>query len=67
MDESTALGVGWHIPRSRIFEAFDDGLHSAHCSALLWGVAYSLSTTIMTNDHGQRGIKLDDLNMFIVE
>jgi hypothetical protein len=67
MDKSTALSVGWHIPGGRIFEAFDDGLHSAHYSALQWCVAYSLSTTIMPHDHGQGGIEFDNLNMFIVE
>jgi hypothetical protein len=67
MYESTTLGIRWHITCSRIFEAFNDCLHSAHHSTPQWYVAYSLSTTIMTNDYGQGRIKLDDLNMFIVE
>ena len=64
-----ALGVGRHIACRDIFETFDNGLRSIVrlSVSMLNVVTYSLSGSVVSNDHGQWVIELDHIELVSIE
>lgn len=67
---SAGLCTAGQHTRRYIVQAFDDGLRPDQSLHRLPGQpnsTYGLSTTVVTDNHCQRRVELDDLNMLVVK